>query len=297
MKDIYTLLNKSITISLISLLVSIPVVAVEDNTSKEYLNKQRQGDINLIMVNMVFIPGGEFIMGNSESVDEDERPAVKVYVGDFYINKYEIANEAYNKFIIATGHTPPPFWKDNRFKHSNHPVVGVSFHDAVAYTKWAGQRLPTEAEWEKAAKGDGNLKWPWGNNKPRKKDILFYLNSFGRYDNYEYTAPVDYYPAGISPYGVYNMLGNVWEWCSDWYEAQYYSRIDTINPTGPESGNRKVLRGGAWSNSFENISITRRISNFPDVQLDIYGFRTAITPPDNFPEKLRSLLNSDRHKQ
>lgn len=193
---------------------------------------------------MVLIPAGWFSMGDHHDVgDSDEKPVHTVYIDAFYMDVYEVTNAQYEQFMDATGHRPPAFWDDPDFNQPNHPVVGVSWHDAVAYAEWAGKRLPTEAEWEKAARGGlvGN-KYPNGDSITH--DDANYSGTGGR-DIWTYTSPVGSFPP--NGYGLYDMAGNVWELCSDWYDANYYSVSPPNNPKGPNSGTYRVLRGGSWS--------------------------------------------------
>jgi formylglycine-generating enzyme required for sulfatase activity len=193
-----------------------------------------------VPVDMVLVPAREFRMGSNEG-DADEKPVHQVYLDAFYIDKYEVTNALYEKFMQATGRQAPVYWNDKDYNTPNQPVVGVSWHDAEAYCQWAGKRLPTEAEWEKAARGTDGRIYPWGNQWEERK-----ANSSGTADGYQYTAPVGSFETGKSPYGAYDMAGNVWEWVADWYAEKYYQGSPARNPTGPESGQSRVLRGGAW---------------------------------------------------
>ena len=227
---------------------------------------------------MILIPAGEFIMGSPEGEgDDDERSQHTVFLDAFYIDKYEVTNAQYKQFINATGHEAPDYWNDERFNQPNQPVVDVSWHDAVAYAKWAGKRLPTEAEWEKSARGTDGRKYPWGN----KLGILT-CNSDIDIDGYQYTAPVGSFPDGASPYGVMDMAGNVWEWCADWYDSAYYSRSPQQNPKGPDSGSTRVLRGGSW-NIYPYLTFlccATRLKESPDIRSNRIGFRCVrdVTP-------------------
>jgi formylglycine-generating enzyme required for sulfatase activity len=192
---------------------------------------------------MVPIPAGDFQMGSNDY--DNEKPIHTVYLDAFYIDIYEVTNAQYKKFMDATGHKAPYCWNDSKFNAPNHPVVGVSWDNAVAYAKWAGKRLPTEAEWEKSARGGlVGKKYPWG-------DILTHddanYSGKGGKDKWEQTSPVrSFAPNG---YGLYDMAGNVWEWCEDWYSNNYYANSPKSNPKGPGSGKWRVLRGGSWYDS------------------------------------------------
>jgi len=227
---------------------------------------------------MVFIPEGYFPMGNS-SGREDEKPLHFVYTKAFFIDKHEVSNSEYMKFIEVTGHAKPTFWEDETLNLPNHPVVGVSWRDSMAYAKWKGHRLPTEAEWEKSARGNDNRLWPWG-RKFDKGFFFYYVNVFGEDDNYKKTAPVNYYESGASPFGLLNMSGNVWEWCLDWYDKDFYHISPELNPQGPLSnGTYKVLRGGSYLNSIDGVQVVRRSRNRPHIKNEIYGFRTVLPIP------------------
>ncbi len=224
---------------------------------------------------MVYIPNGYAQVGDS-SGPEDARPMHFVLTDAFFMDKYEVSNAEYSVFIAETGHVQPRFWNDERFNQPDQPVVGVSWEDAMAYAHWKGGRLPTEAEWEKAARGDDGRPYPWG-RKWDKGSSFYFLNIFGEVDQYKHTAPVDYYQPSVSPYGVYNMAGNVWEWCLDWYDAEYYRTSPEINPAGPlKPLKMKALRGGSWINSIDAVKTFQRARNYPDVKNEIYGFRIVI---------------------
>jgi gamma-glutamyl hercynylcysteine S-oxide synthase len=243
--------------------------------------------------NMVMVPGGAFLMGvdkevnvNTEKMSKikqlkyavsreafhDEGPAHNVIIDAFYLDQYEVSNKHYGEFLKATGHPAPAYWDDHRRNKPKQPVSGVNWNDANAYCSWANKRLPTEAEWEKAARGPDSFKYPWGN------DIDSSKANFGR--KQELTANVDAYPQGKSPYGVYNMAGNVFEWVADWYDPNYYKTTKiTVNPAGPQEGvflsatgtyidriavgKKRVIRGGSWYAPAESVSTTHRFWNDP----------------------------------
>lgn len=226
---------------------------------------------------MVLIPAGEFLMG-SETGFPPERPTHRVCVDAFYLSKYPVTNAQYRRFVAETGHRLP-YLDDRRMQLDNwdqdtrtypsgrayHPVMLVSWRDAQAYCEWAGGRLPTEAEWEKAARGglEGKL-YPWGDEIDP---------SLANYDNREGTTPVGSYPP--NGYGLYDVAGNVWEWIADWYDAKYYSRSPARNPQGPENGTVRVLRGGAWLLFSQFCRVAYRFRNSPDFRFNLVGFRLA----------------------
>jgi len=242
---------------------------------------------------MVLVPGGSFLMGIDKVVNpktkkmsklqkhkyavsraafHDEGPAHNVNLDTFHIDKYEVSNTHFGEFIKATGHPAPAYWDDHKRNQPNQPVSGVNWNDANAYCSWANKRLPTEAEWEKAARGSEGYKYPWGNELNESNA------NFGR--KKEFTADVDSYPEGKSPYGAYNMAGNVFEWVQDWYDPNYYKNSkDNLNPTGPKDGaflsntgtyvdriavgKKRVVRGGSWYAPAESVTTTHRFWNDP----------------------------------
>ncbi len=189
---------------------------------------------------LVLIPGGEFLMGSD--TEGDHSPVHRVQVDSFYMDRYEVTNAQYLRFCEETGHRLPEFWGMDDFRcgphYPDHPVVGVSWSDAVEYTGWCGKRLPTEAEWEYAARGGlVGMNYPNG-------DTLH--PSDGNYTKSGKGGPV---AAGSYPsngYGLHDMQGNVVEWVSDYYAADYYASSPSANPRGPESGRFRVIRGGGW---------------------------------------------------
>jgi len=209
------------------------------------------------------------VMG-SQNGDADEAPVHKVYLTAYYIDRYEVANGEYRKFIKATGHRTPDFWTDPDLSAPELPVVGVSWEDADAYCKWKGKRLPTEAEWEKAARGLDGGRWPWGNEFDPSR-----ANLYGSADGFQFTAPVKSFPAGKSPFGVYNMAGNVWEWCADWYAEDYYANSPAKNPKGPARGQLRVIRGGSWDDTKAKLRVTNRYADYPTNSAYNLGFRCA----------------------
>ncbi|MBM3241021.1 AAA family ATPase [Candidatus Poribacteria bacterium] len=234
---------------------------------------------------MVYIPAGEFIMGTSdEQIDallkkfpdwsrswfDDEKPQRPVYLDGYWIYKYEVTVAQYRKFCNETGRQMPeaPFWG----WQDNHPIVYVSWNDAIAYCDWAKVQLPTEAQWEKAARGTDGRTWPWGNEWDGSK-----CNSWE--SGTQKTTPVGSYPQGVSPYGLMDMAGNVWEWCADWYDEKYYTSAPDRNPPGPSSETWRVLRGGSW---FDYPVVARaavRNRDDPGVRGNDRGFRCSSPRP------------------
>ncbi len=210
---------------------------------------------------MVKIPRGEFTMGSSDHPDETPH---QVVLDEFHIDKYEVSNEKYAGFMKATGHAAPAYWDDPRLNKPNQPVVGVNWFEATAFCEWQGKRLPTEAEWERAAKGPkSDTHYPWGHMLTPKK--ANYGQNVGR------TTPVDSYPEGKSGFGLYNMAGNVFEWVSDWYQRDYFKDSPSMNPQGPGEGYNwanqgavKVLRGGSWLAPDHSLHTSHRFWNQPE---------------------------------
>jgi len=222
----------------------------------------------------VRVPAGEFLMGSDTwkdpNAEGDELPQHRLRLGEYWIGKYPVTNAQYKVFVDATGHPPPGHWEGGKIPagKENHPVVNVSWHDAAAFCAWAGLRLPTEAEWEKAARGADGRIYPWGDKWDARKANTSEGGRGG-------TTPVGAYPAGASPYGALDMAGNVWEWVADWYGEGYYSQSPRENPLGPASGTYRVVRGGSWVLDLRDVRAAYRYRNHPDARLDNFGFRCA----------------------
>ena len=224
---------------------------------------------------MVLVPAGEFIMGSSMG-EADERPERRVYLDAFFMDRHETTVEQYAKFLDATSHDAPPEWNImSRAMHQKRPVVNVEWADAAAYCTWAGKRQPTEAEWEKAARGTDGRLYPWGYESPTRVHANLRKETWS---NHYVLSTVGSYEDGKSPYDIYDMAGNVWEWVSDWYDADYYKTAPLRNPTGPARGMSKVVRGGSWGSGPEGLRAAERETHVPSFQGYGTGFRCAKTP-------------------
>ena len=225
-------------------------------------------------VPMALVPAGDFMMGSN--LADDEMPVHRVYLNAFYMDTYEVTVGQYAKYLEATDMEEPPDWSImNQPQHQKRPVVNVDWEDAVMHCKWAGKRLPTEAEWEKAARGTDGRIYPWGNEAPTRL-----LANYGRkeWNNHLALVPVGSFEEGKSPYGIYDMAGNAWEWVSDWYDYDFYKNSPRRNPIGPATGDSKVVRGGSWLYVSEFLRSAHRFAAQPTNRHFGYGFRCAKTP-------------------
>jgi len=240
---------------------------------KRSLPKKASGQV--FEQSMVLIPAGEFTMGSLKG-DPDEQPVRKVYVDAFFIDKDQMTAGKYGTFLDSTAHEAPADWDImSKPMHQKRPVVNVEWADAEAYCRWAGKRLPSEAEWEKAARGTDGRTYPWGNELPTD----FHANMKKEtWNNHAVLTPVGMFERGKSPYGVYDMAGNVWEWVNDWYSPDYYKTAPLRNPTGPPKGTYKVVRGGSWGSSPKDLRSSDRESRLPSFGGLGTGFRCAKTP-------------------
>ena len=224
---------------------------------------------------MVLVPAGEFWMGLSEGEGlDDEQPRHKVFLDAYYIDKYEITSERYAKFLAATGWEKPLNWHRANFpEHGTRPVIGVSWSDADAYCRINGRRLPTEAEWERAARDENERKFPWGDTRPKPSVALFgQMTQF----TYDLLKPIGSYPNGEGPYGTFDQAGNVAEWVQDWYDGEYYREGPERNPQGPTTGQYKMTRGGSWSDMPVYLLSASRTTKLPLTTRNAFiGFRCA----------------------
>ncbi len=326
-------------------LISVPIMPVGAVAAPKTIINEKDG------AEMILIPAGEFTMGSKELYN-DERPPHQVFLGDFYIDKYEVTNAQYKKFVqetayrIPSNRTDPEYdlWKQDgvfakddlndpglvqklldakiiikynggvisayfnkeiryeeqlkkrlreagvkeaervlalwRTSHygafpaeiARQPVVNVAWDDAVAYCNWAGKRLPTEAEWEKAARGTDQRRYPWGNENPDEERAHFAKQWEGVKNTYRDVASLD---KGASPYGVFQLAGNVCEWVADWYDPHYYKNSPPQNPVGPDKGNYRVVRGGCYMSPAFYLRCSDRDFDMPDDRNNRLGFRCA----------------------
>jgi formylglycine-generating enzyme required for sulfatase activity len=213
---------------------------------------------------MVLIPAGTLQMGNATG-HADEKPVHAVSLSAFYIDKYEVTFNQYDAFCIATGRTLP---SDSGWGRGIRPVINVSWDDAKAYCDWKGKRLPTEAEWEYACQGGGTGNWCFGSTEATLANYAWYSINSG-----SMTHPVGEKTANA--WGLHDMHGNVWEWCSDWYDGGYYALSPATNPQGPTSGTYRVLRVGSWSDIADDCRSARRYGYNPIYNSSNLGFRVA----------------------
>ena len=230
-------------------------------------------------VEMIQIPAGEFLMGSKgEKGRRDEKPQRKIFLDTYEIDMHEVSNKSYLNFIHKTQRKEPP----NPYSKGllseitgieNLPVVQVTWYDAVDYCRWAGKKLPTEAQWEKAARGEKGLVFPWGNTSPSMEKINFQKN----WEGTKTLWPVNEGFNSSSPYGLKGMAGNVREWVRDWYAPDYFETGPKKNPNGPEKGILKVIKGGSWHSFKADVRSAARGKGGFALKTDGIGFRCART--------------------
>ena len=209
-----------------------------------------------------------------------EGPPHTVYLDAFWIYRTEVTNAMYQRCVEVQA-CPIPAWNHSNTRseyyenptYDDYPVIYVSWVHATSYCKWAGGRLPTEAEWEKAARGTDGRIFPWGDTTPSSQQANF--RDSGNQD----TVLVGTYPSAITPYGVLDMAGNVWEWTFDWFQSAYYDVSPHENPIGPATGSTRVMRGGSWHNSADGVRTVARASIKPEDTFNTLGFRCAQGEP------------------
>jgi sulfatase modifying factor 1 len=240
---------------------------------------------------MVLIPSGWFLMGSDKKADRQaylpEMPQRKVYLDAYEIDKFEVTTVQFLKFVLAMDRSPLIDWRydGGNFQETmvNHPVMHVSWFDAEAYCAWAGKRLPTEAEWEKAARGEDGRIYPWGNQPAGLSRANFGRGGLSgpvrdrpeRLMLYPPIISVDKYENAVSPYGLYQTAGNVAEWVADWYDKDYYKTAPEKNPKGPEKGTQRSFRGGGWIDSTPSVRAAQRNGTEPVTKMNWMGFRCA----------------------
>jgi len=263
---------------------------------------------------MCYVPTQEFTMGGGLQVDEV--PARTVVVNHFYIDLHEVTNSQFHQFARSAKRHGAKACNLDQYKeywipglNNNHPVRNVSWRQALAYAQWAGKCLPTEAQWEAAARGIDRRIYPWG-NEDVSEVTRFLCNArtgLEDYDGYSYTAPVMNFAAGVSPFGVFNMSGNVWEWCDDYYDPGRYAYPSAEDPAtglergpkpfgdsnypnpldkdirearvGPLRGDERVIRGGSFADPIERCRVDTRAGARPDVHQNNIGFRCVLPLP------------------
>jgi len=250
--------------------------------------------------NMVLIPAGKFTMG-SDTGRADEAPAHQVYLDDFWFDQYEVTNKEYRSFLVQSQISPPRYWENGHYPQGQDlfPVVGVRWKDALAYCEWAGKRLPTEAEWEKACRGPAGQTYPWGNTpilnrgnvsyllqgpQPEMWDDAWDLLIHPPGEDHPTLKPVGSYPNGVSPYGVYDLVGNASEWVADYYNWDGYWGVSTDNPLVLEPTWNHVIRGSAWLmpygsllGGYDTNRCSARSSSHGDTRDARAGFRCALS--------------------
>ncbi len=234
---------------------------------------------------MILIPAGPFIMGSNDGLP-NERPEHTVTLDSYYVDQYEVTLSLYRKFLESTKQESPPTWDDEAaMTVGDRPATGMKWQSASTYCQWAGKRLPTEAEWEKAARGTDGRRYPWGDMQPFV-DIANYNRGMWVNEAITLVAVTSglegmsvrhgLKEGGKSPFGLFHMAGNAAEWVADWYGRDYYQRTPEKNPPGPGLGEKRVIRGGSWADLPAALRVTARFSAEADYEDRTIGFRCAM---------------------
>ena len=276
------MMKKAFVALLILLCVGLPAEIAQAQLDR--LRKSKPPEVAPVAdTPMAEVSEGAFTMGfDGTQALEDERPAHRVWLATFSIDLYEVTTAQYASFLAGSTRPRPWQWETVRLpQDADRPVIGVDWADADAYCRWKGKRLPTEAEWEKAARGTDGRLYPWGNREPTSHFANFALGA--RFSYGQVLLPVQSFEQGRSPYGVYQMAGNAYEWVQDWYAANYYEAALERNPQGPDRGQFKVLRGGSWSDLPKYLLTYGRFKLPPDTRNSYTGFRCAKSPDAPVP--------------
>ena len=291
---------------------SAPAATAQPVSQAQSNSEQTSGADGMLLV---YIPGGNFVMGSTSadsSAFTDEMPQHTVQLSSFWIDQTEVTNGMFTRFVSETGYVTDAesygwggVWNGTGWARvsgatwnhpqgpssslsglENYPVVQVSWNDAQAYCRWAGRSLPSEAQWEAAARGTDGRLYPWGNQSVTSgmanfadTNLNVEWNLSNVNDGYQYVAPAGQFTAGASPYGVLDMAGNVWEWNQDWYGETYYSSSPQNDPGGPAGGDRRVMRGGSWGSRWRYLRCANRLRAEPDYRDAGTGFRCATENP------------------
>ena len=259
--------------------------AAEPQSSKGGQNLSSEAGRGRDGAPMILIPAGPFTMGSTDGLP-NERPEHRVVLDAFFIDQYEVTLSLYRRFLESGKHEPPPTWDDEAATTvGDRPATGMKWESAAAYCQWAGKRLPTEAEWEKAARGTDGRRYPWGDMQPFV-DIANYNR--GMWVNAAITLVAvtsglegmsvrhGLKEGGKSPFGLFHMAGNAAEWVADWYGRDYYEKTPEQNPAGPGTGDKRVIRGGSWVDLPAALRVTARFSAEADYEDRTIGFRCAM---------------------
>ncbi len=236
--------------------------------------------VNRNGMTMVYIPAGEFLMGSDDSdpaAEPDEKPQHLVFLNAFWIDRTEVTQAMYARCIHSGSCDNPLYWNIADLESSanaDYPIAGITWDMARSYCEWAGQRLPSEAEWEKAARGTDGRLYPWGNTPPKSNRLNFKAEILSTSN--ATTARVGNYPSGTSPYGALDMAGNVWEWVADWYSDTYYAHSPRTNPPGPATGAYRACRGGSWNSMTADVRVAVRGMADPQHCDGLVGVRCAL---------------------